>query len=73
MKANIHHTTSEDVERMKDYQLNRMRMLEKMETTESKNRLSRNISVMKLMSFPEFLNNIAPYIDEVKSNATEEE
>lgn len=69
MKANIHHTTSEDVERMKEYQMNRLKMLEK----ESIGNQSTRSKLMKLMSFPEFLNSIAPYMDEVKSNAEETE
>jgi hypothetical protein len=69
MKANIHRTTSEDVERMKEYQMNRLKMLEK----ESIGNQSNRSKLMKLMSFPEFLNSIAPYMDEVKSNAEETE
>ena len=72
MKANIHHTTSEDVERMKDYQMNRLKMLETMEKESMGNQSTRS-KLMKLMSFPEFLNSIAPYMDEVKSNAEETE
>lgn len=73
MKANIHHTTSEDVERMKEYQMNRLKMLETMEKESMRNQSTRSSKVMKLMSFPEFLNSIAPYMDEVKSNAEETE
>ena len=69
MKANIHHTTSADVERMKEYQMNRLKMLEKERMLNQSN----CSKLIKLMSFPWFLNNIAPYIDEVKSSATEEE
>jgi hypothetical protein len=58
---------------MKEYQMNRLKMLEKMEGMQTENALSRKNKMIKLMSFPEFLNNIAPYIDEVKSNAEETE
>jgi len=71
MKANLHHTTSEDVERMKDYQRNRLQRLREMADDRPKDRTNKMI---QLMSFPEFLNSVSPYIDRmVSSNASEEE
>lgn len=71
MKANLHHTTSEDVERMKDYQRNRLQRLREMADDRPKDRTNKMI---QLMSFPEFLNSVSPYIDRmVSSNASEKE
>ena len=70
MKSNIHHTTSEDVERMKDYQRNRLQRLQEMADERPKDRTNR---LKQFMSFPEFLNSVSPYLDElVSSNASEE-
>lgn len=70
MKANIHHTTAEDVERMKEYNHNRLQKLRELADDRPKDRTNR---LNQLMSFPEFLNAISPYMEEVTSNATEEE
>ena len=70
MKSNIRHTTSKDVERMRDYQRNRLQRLREMADERPKDRTNR---LKQSMSFPEFLNSVSPYLDElVSSNASEE-
>lgn len=54
MKSNIHHTTAADVERMKEYQLNRHRKLKEMEKERKKNLNN----VRKLMDFPAIVSSI---------------
>ena len=70
MKSNIHHTTSSDVERMKDYQRNRLQRLREMADERPKDRTNK---LNQLMSFPEFLNSVSPYIDRMVSSDAEEE
>lgn len=70
MKANLHHTTSEDVERMKDYQRNRLQRLREMTDDRPKDRTNK---LNQFMSFPEFLNSVAPYMDGLVSSDAEEE
>lgn len=70
MKSNIHHTTSKDVERMKDYQRNRLQRLREMADERPKDRTNK---LNQLMSFPEFLNSVAPYMDGLVSSDAEEE
>ena len=70
MKSNIHHTTSEDVERISDYQRDRLQRLREMADERPKDRTNR---LNQFMSFPEFLNSVSPYLDKlVSSNASEE-
>lgn len=69
MKANLHHTTSEDVERMKEYQMNRHRKIKEMDAERKKN--FNNIG--KLLDFPVILNTISSYNGGVIDDAEEEE
>lgn len=70
MKSNIHHTTSEDVARISDYQRNRLQRLREMADERPKDRTNR---LNQFMSFPEFLNSVSPYLDKlVSSDASEE-
>lgn len=70
MKSNIHHTTSEDVERISDYQRNRLQRLREMADERPKDRTNR---LNQFMSFPEFLNSVSPYLDKLVSNNASEE
>lgn len=54
MKSNIHHTTAEDIERMREYQLNRHRKLKELDAERKKNLNN----VRKLMDFPAMINSI---------------
>ena len=70
MKSNIHHTTSEDVARISDYQRNRLQRLREMADERPKDRTNR---LKQFMSFPEFLNSVSPYLDKLVSNNASEE
>lgn len=70
MKSNIHHITSKDVERMRDYQRNRLQRLREMTDERPKDRTNK---LNQLMSFPEFLNSVSPYLDRLVSSNVEEE
>ena len=70
MKSNIHHTTSKDVEHMNDYQRNRLQRLREMADERPKDRTNK---LNQFMSFPEFLNSVSPYLDELVSSDAEKE